>query len=146
MGTWFYNLNYEKQIEKSNIILKNHQPIDMVLYLVASEALLEQGFMQLVMKLSIPQKKPKFLVVKEELTKQIKSADISKLCPQIRYECTVCFNSKTSAWLRLKMPSLTQRRLNHRLEIVIAIFRDVPRVSVVHHSVLTKFQANAFIL
>lgn len=104
MGTWFYNLNYEKQIEKSNIILKNHQPIAMVLYLVASEALLEQGFMQLVMKLSIPQKKPKFLVVKEELTKQIKSADISKLCPQIRYECTVCFHSKTSAWLRLKMP------------------------------------------
>lgn len=118
----------------------------MVFYLVASEALLEQGFMQLVMRLSIPQKKPKFLVVKEELTKQIKSADISEFCPQIRYECTVCFHSKTSAWLRLKMPSLTQRRLNHRLEIVIAILTDVPRVSVVHHSVLTKFQANTFIL
>lgn len=64
----------------------------MVLYPVGSEALLEQGFMQLVMKLSIPQKKPKFLVVKEELTKQIKSMGISKFCPQIRYECTVCFH------------------------------------------------------
>lgn len=118
----------------------------MVLYLVASEALLEQAFMKLVMKLSIPQKKLKFLVVREELTKQIKSTGISKFCPQIRYECTVCFHPKTSAWLCLKMPSLTQRRLNHRLETVIAILRDIPRVSAVHHSVFTKFQANTCII
>lgn len=64
--------------------LKNNEPINMMLYLVASEALQEQGFMQLVMKLSIPLKKPKFLVVKEELTKQIKSTGISEFCPQIR--------------------------------------------------------------
>lgn len=117
-----------------------------MLYLVASEALLKQNFMQMVMKLPIPQKKPKFLVVKEEHTKQIKSTGISNFCPQIRYECTVCFQPKTSAWLCLKMPSLTQRRLNHRLETVIAILRDVPRASVVHHSVFIMIQANTFII
>lgn len=77
----------------------------MVLYLAGLEGLLEQGFMELVMKISITQKKLKFSVAKEELTKQIKSMGISKSSPQIRYECTVCFNSKTSAWLSLKMPS-----------------------------------------
>lgn len=116
----------------------------MVFYLIGSEALLEQGFMQLVMKLSIPQKKPQFLLVKEELAKQIKSVGISKFCPQIRYECTVCFHSKTSARLSLKMPSLTQRKLNHRLEIVIAVLRDVPRVSVVHHSVIYQVSSKDF--
>jgi len=115
----------------------------MILCLASSEALLEQGFMQLK-KLSVPQKKSKFLVVKEELTKQIKSRGISKFCPQIRYECTVCFHSKTSAWLSLKMPSLTQRKVNHRLEIVIAVVRDVPSVSVVHHSVIYQVSSEDF--
>lgn len=66
------------------------------------------------------------MVVKEELTKQNVSTGISKFWPQIRYECTVCFHPKTSAWLHLNTPSLTQRRPNHRVEIVIAILMDVP--------------------
>lgn len=105
-----------------------------MLYLAGLEALLEQGFMQLMMKPSILQKQPKFLVVKEELTKQIKSMGISIFCPQIRYECAVCFHSKTSTWMSLRMPSLTQRILNHELEIVMAVLRDVPRVA--HHPVI----------
>lgn len=113
----------------------------MVLYLVASEALLEQGFMQLVMKLSIPQKKPKFLVVKEELTKQIKSTGISESVHKLDMNVLYVFIPKPQLW-----PFLTQRRVNHRLEIVIAILKDIPRVSVVHHSVFNKFQANTCIM
>lgn len=96
------------------------------------------------MKLSIPQKKHEFLVVKEELTKHINSMGISRFCPQIRYECTGYFHSKTSAWLSLKMLSLTQRQLNHSLEIVIAVLTDVPRVSVVHHSVIYHISSKDF--
>lgn len=91
------------------------------------------------------QKKPKFLAVNEELTKQIKSMGISRFCPQIRYECTVYFHWKTSAWLSSKMPSLIHRKLNHRLEIVIAVLRDVPSVSVVYHSDIYQVSTKTFI-
>lgn len=74
----------------------------MVSYHVGSEALLYHIVVQFVIKLSVPQKKPKFLVVKEELTKHIRSMGISRFCPQIRYECTVCFHFKNLSLAKLK--------------------------------------------
>lgn len=50
--------------------------------------------MQLVMKLSITQKKPKFLVVKEELTKQIKSMGISKFFHKLDMNALYVFIQK----------------------------------------------------